>query len=601
MCTSTLKRLFSCPARRWESKKLIKAVSRKSRYLNQDATAVVFCALAKQSIGFDGDGYLAFLQTHLSLIGASNAYHALGKISKENGGNAKMLTRQADNKTKYAQMHLAYEVHNIDRAIEEYVQSTTAEKTQQYPKLQGVLKRYCLPAGFLDSPQKPLHPEEASVAPTPPVTYHSPFVDDTADLKELISASEDPHGWLALCGFYQQRGLAKEESMIAATSCLRENKVNIARKRVIWEQVDKDITHNDTITAQRTKNNIYSVMERSKEDNYHKRTGELTYDYENVTNGSADTSTGGRCFGVEIEVKFPGGKDSYDSHQARIDLYRAGYTVSPVRPQTKEGYQSWIMDEDQTCDLEVVSPKLNDSRESWEQLEAILTILAKNNAYVDSACGGHINISTASYAGDIVKYSDLQKFAHSNDPILGVFASERATGRERSTAYCDPHATEERHLRKRLQVQRNDHGGMYSTDDEISKDGKIKAVNVSPALSPKYERLEGARHPREIPRPSSERRVEFRRFSGSLDPVEWQQRIKLVLAITDTVQIERENLDGRGMRNDAPLLPSPTNSLSSLKRNVLDRLYLTEHSKQQLTNLFHEIKRQQRAHGDQEG
>lgn len=114
----------------------------------------------------------------------------------------------------------------------------------------------------------------------------------------------------------------------------------------------------------------------------------INYEYENVLNGNRST------FGVELE--FVGG----NADAIARELYDLGITAAPYRLNYHarvSDNSKWKLERDGSVSsgsqgVELVSPVLKDTPETWRQIEVICEVAKRHGARVNQSCGGHVHI-----------------------------------------------------------------------------------------------------------------------------------------------------------------------------------------------------------------
>lgn len=121
--------------------------------------------------------------------------------------------------------------------------------------------------------------------------------------------------------------------------------------------------------------------------------GDLEYRYENVLGGT------GNSFGIEIEVEFPRGGSIPNVTRA---LYEADIIDTPIlyeyhrgANRTGPGYFRLEKDSSLRNGVELISPVLFDTPETWQKIEKATEILKNMGGRVSSRTGGHIHIGIA--------------------------------------------------------------------------------------------------------------------------------------------------------------------------------------------------------------
>jgi hypothetical protein len=117
-----------------------------------------------------------------------------------------------------------------------------------------------------------------------------------------------------------------------------------------------------------------------------------TYERENVIGDPNQT------FGIEIEF------DGANPNAVARALHEAGLTSSPRQEAYHSGSRvpgKWTVEHDATVAGEVVSPILQDTPETWAQLERICQILQAQGARATGRTGGHVHVGVDSAGMDL--------------------------------------------------------------------------------------------------------------------------------------------------------------------------------------------------------
>src|SRR5438105_4293548 len=225
------------------------------------------------------------------------------------------------------------------------------------------------------------------------------------------------------------------------------------------------------------------------------------YERENVIGDPNQT------FGIEIEF------DGADPHAVARAFYEAGLAATP----SMQGYHSsgrvpgkWVVERDSTVTGEIVSPVMQATPETWEQLERVCQILRANGARTTTRTGGHVHVGadSANMDHDVNRFRRVANVcAWAEDLMYRLAAGTGRGGRQHRGAgngyrWCGP---------------------MGSAQFENAQDLSDLAyrVGASHGVGLNYGNILDHR-----------RTIEYRYFDSSLDPARLQANIKLACMIT---------------------------------------------------------------------
>jgi hypothetical protein len=226
-----------------------------------------------------------------------------------------------------------------------------------------------------------------------------------------------------------------------------------------------------------------------------------TYERENVIGDPNQT------FGIEIEF------DGADGTAVARALHAAGLASSA----RQEAYHSssrvpgkWTVEHDATVAGEVVSPVLQDTPETWAQLERVCQILQAHGARATGRTGGHVHVGvdSAGMDHDVNKFRRVAKVcAWAEDLIYRLAAATGQRGRSHrgsSNGYrwCGPMGS-------------GQFEEVQGLSDLASRVGSSHSVGLN--FGNILDR---------------NRTIEFRYFDSSLDPARLQANIKLACWVT---------------------------------------------------------------------
>ena len=285
------------------------------------------------------------------------------------------------------------------------------------------------------------------------------------------------------------------------------------------------------------------------------RTSGGEYERENVIGDPNQT------FGVEIEF------DGADANAVARAFHAAGLASTP----NLQGYHShrepgkWVVERDTTVTGEVVSPVLQDTPETWAQLERACAILRENGARVTARTGGHVHVGadSAGLDHDVGRFRRVANAcAWAEDLMYRLAAATGRGGRRHRGAgngyrWCGPM-------------------GAGQFEEAQSLNELASRVGASHGFGLNYGNLLESR-----------RTIEYRYFDSSLDPARLQANIKLACWITkrastlpdSAIPTERVRL---GSHADGQV----TDSNDGLLRRFADTIFVRPQDKLKLYWLF---------------
>jgi hypothetical protein len=225
------------------------------------------------------------------------------------------------------------------------------------------------------------------------------------------------------------------------------------------------------------------------------------YERENVIGDPNQT------FGVEIEF------DGADPHAVARAFYEAGLAATP----NMQGYHSgarvpgkWVVERDSTVTGEIVSPVMQDTPESWDQLERVCQILRAHGARTTTRTGGHVHVGadSANLDHDVNRFRRVASVcAWAEDLMYRLAAGTGRAGRQHRGAgngyrWCGPMGS-----------------GQFENAQDLSE--LAYRVGSSHGVGLNYGNILEHR-----------RTIEYRYFDSSLDPARLQANIKLACWVT---------------------------------------------------------------------
>ena len=225
--------------------------------------------------------------------------------------------------------------------------------------------------------------------------------------------------------------------------------------------------------------------------------------------GGLGARDGGCAFGVEIEFDLEPGVDRYAALQAiGRDMHAAGLTTSPrqqayhggghVSSESHRG--GWKFETDSTVAGEIVSPKMYDEPETWQNLAKVCEIVQRHGGIATTRTGGHVHVGLGDYDHTVENHNRLLQTAAGYQDTLYRLAQNPGARNQRAGAYCVPN---------------RDPGRGYSSI------GSARASNQG-HQGVNFGSVQGTRADH----------VEFRMWDGSLRPGVIQAQVNLSLGMT---------------------------------------------------------------------
>jgi hypothetical protein len=175
----------------------------------------------------------------------------------------------------------------------------------------------------------------------------------------------------------------------------------------------------------------------------------VEYMTENATDGLG-ARNGGRAFGVEIEFDLEPGVDRYTALRAiGRDLHAEGLIPSPTQQHYHGGGLSarvpseshrggWKFEQDATVSGEIVSPKMYDEPETWQNLAKVCEIVRRHGGIATTHTGGHVHVSLSDYDHTVENHNRLLQTAAGYQDTLYRLAQNPGARNQRAGAYCVP-------------------------------------------------------------------------------------------------------------------------------------------------------------------
>lgn len=300
----------------------------------------------------------------------------------------------------------------------------------------------------------------------------------------------------------------------------------------------------------------------------------VPYMTEHATGGLGDPHQGGRQFGVELEFDFPRRMSEANRARARraiaAELSQAGLTDGSGRQQgyhagARNGWRRWSFERDSSVSGgEVVSPILDDSPRSWQQLQTVCDTIRRHGGVPSRRTGSHVHVSLHDYDHTPENYTNLVRLYRNYEDTLFRLAQNPGARDHRGRGYCSPSGVPTARFRTMADVRRAGNHGAAVNFDAVRGDD------------------EGDH-------------LEFRLFDGSLDPGTIQTQIKLSLGLADaafrTDGVEPDTHERLGTHlADNPrrrrLTGNDWQQATRSFRQLVDRVFCRDHDKEQATALF---------------
>ena len=344
------------------------------------------------------------------------------------------------------------------------------------------------------------------------------------DSEEETCTCQDYRYRRSRCRHIEAAGIAQEQSA-QGTSIGSSRAADINVNETLREHIAYE-TAEETINVQREftdDEHFYSDNpEEFDRDMERLKDAPIPYEYENVLNGSDIT------FGIELE--FVEG----DSNAIARELYDLGICSSPRMEAYHGGINvpgKWKLEEDCSVTLydrggELISPVLQDTPETWRQIEIICEVARRHGGYVNWETGGHVHISAEPLDGKRQRWRRLFKaFKGTEEAIFRFSGGEQ--GRFRGTNYAESSVDE---LGEVLQTRLPEEGTLDDFRNALDSDNsgiyweKFRSINLEPFTT-------GIRNA-----------IEIRAFNGSLTPGVIQANVKVAAGLIHTA--ERSRIQG---------------------------------------------------------
>lgn len=289
----------------------------------------------------------------------------------------------------------------------------------------------------------------------------------------------------------------------------------------------------------------------------------------------ASEGEAGRKFGVELEFEIKSGTNKAAALRAIAkDLHEAGLTERAEQTHyhsaANNGYRAWSFEEDCTVHGELVSPILDDSPESWRQLNLATEIIKKHGGTATTKAGSHVHVSTGSYEMHAAKSAELLRLSKDYEDITYRLASNPSRGKHRGTQWCRPNL-------------KDDAGDLDTSSDTIhdalGSHGHGAAVNIGAVGS----NLKSSN-------------AEFRVWDGTLDSGVIQAQVMMSVAMVDRAEynvLKSGKSQVRASEHDKSVGSNKTKGVDKNETHneggiaeFLDIMFRKDEDKNQIASLF---------------
>lgn len=247
------------------------------------------------------------------------------------------------------------------------------------------------------------------------------------------------------------------------------------------------------------------------------RNSNLTYEYEDVLNGSSNT------FGVELEF-VEGNADAIARELYELGIVghsrRVSYHARSIPGKWKLEYDGSVCNGSKGGEL--VSPVLTDTPETWRTIEKICEVAKRHGAKINQKCGGHIHIGMEPLDTARQRWRRFFKtIAGFEDVLYRISGGNLGRIRSGYTRYASPFSSQA----QRTAVSRFRLDSREDIDNlarRASNRDRYLGINLTNIY--------------ESDKPNT---IEFRYFNGSLDPGQIQANVKVANGIIMAAQKAR--------------------------------------------------------------
>ncbi len=345
----------------------------------------------------------------------------------------------------------------------------------------------------------------------------------------------------------------------------------LAEARATWNEVPAEHSYSQTYE---------SFAADVAEARARKARGEHPIEYQ-TTNALGGWCAPGSEQGFGVELEFDLTDLAYeDRHVAKQaiaqELYAAGLTAHDYQRHYHAGAttvhrqhaRGWRYEEDQTVDGEIISPVMQDTPETWENIAKVCDIIKRHGGTATVKTGSHVHVSAPSLGG--AEAAAMLHTVNQHEDVLYRLASNPAAGQHRPTRWCAPN---------------------QAIDPGTADLSRVRNHALGHHLGLNLQHVHGTAgdHP------------EFRHWDGSLDPAVIQAQIKMSVAMVEAARRnshvptnrQKEPLGTRHKRQRL-LLGRSRRQLtfeegredSTTARSFIDTLFTRREDKKQIAALF---------------
>ncbi len=301
----------------------------------------------------------------------------------------------------------------------------------------------------------------------------------------------------------------------------------------------------------------------------------IPYMRDNAT-GGLGARDGGRAFGVEIEFDFPREMSARERSDATAaigrDLQAEGLTTTSQRQGyhsgARSGYRNWTFEADVSVAGEIVSPKMYDEPQTWEQLEKVCDIVRRHGGVASRSAGSHVSVSMADYDHTVENHESLVRGVRHHEDLLYRLGQNTERRRHRRSVYAGPQPAPPA-------------TGYGSVTNVARNNSRYYTVNLAHAQGRASDR------------------AEYRLWDATLDPAAIQGQVNLSLGMTDAAFVDhswgdatpigshytrnRTQLGGqRGARLSGDAWTDDTKQV----RQLADRMFWRSSNREQVAALY---------------
>lgn len=318
-------------------------------------------------------------------------------------------------------------------------------------------------------------------------------------------------------------GVCRHMSAVSLARGIADEQINFGHDRdqdisqnVIFEAADLELSEELRISREYEDDNFfYSDNPEGFSDIINSAvTMDIPYEYENVLNSSNVT------FGVEIE--FVAG----NSNAIANELYELGLceqrSMSNYHGRRTPG--KWVVERDASVTVgsrggEIISPIMQDTPETWRQIEKVCEVAKRHGARVNFQTGGHVHIGAESVLDG--KRQRWRRFFKMSSGFENVYRrlSGGEQGRFRDEYYArSSQSQSEEGIAVRMPAE-GDINVFQQIIGSVSH-GKYQMINIGTFNSGK-------------------KTIEFRGFNGTLTPGIIQANIKYAAGVINSAERSR--------------------------------------------------------------